>query len=243
MLHQWREEYADEPLPKRQGLTARQIFDEGKGAGLDPKALYFLMMVCEIKTVRRNRFTFAGVDWEGSCLYGYKDKILIRYLLSDLSQIYVFDPRDQFMGIVTQTSKADPIKDWQAAKRIIAERHSFKRQTKKLADFIREKPFVIEGRKDPDLIEYIEAEEAKTRPKQISPFIDDNAPQAVNVAPVEVRSGAVSTGEPGKPWFYDDYEKYDYLMAQKEISQEDQNWIEDFRSRSSLYKYAQGDER
>jgi putative transposase len=112
IMFQWREEYIDEPRPRRGGLTARQIFDEGKGVGLDPKALCFLMMAVEIKSVRRNRFTFAGTDWGGSCLYGYRGKVLIRYSLSDLSKIFVSDMNDDFMGTVEQCGKADPIKDW-----------------------------------------------------------------------------------------------------------------------------------
>lgn len=229
IMYQWREEYVDETLPKRQGFTARQMFEEGKGAGLDPKALYFLMMAVEIKTVRRNRFTFAGVDWQGECLYGYKEKVLIRYSLSDFSKIYVFDQRDKFMGIVTQSGKADPINDWQAAKQIMRERASFKRQTKRLADFIRKKPFVVDDRKNPELIEYIQTEEAKNKPEPNSPFIED----AVSTPRP---SSAVPDEEQSRPYFDNDYDKYDWLMAQKEISQADQAWIDAFLKRSSLYK-------
>jgi len=168
IMLQWREEYIDEPRPRRQGFTARQIFDDGKGAGLDPKALCFLMMAVEVKSVRRNRFTFAGIDWEGPCIYGYRGKILIRYSLSDFNKIYVFDTNDRYMGEVTQCGKADPIKDWQAAKRIVSERRKCKKETKRLDAFIQEKRFVIEGRRNPNLIEYIEAEDAKKQ--KVLPF-------------------------------------------------------------------------
>jgi len=162
IMLQWREEYIDEPRPRRQGLTARQMFDDGKGAGLDPKALCFLMMAVEVKRVSRSRFTFAGIDWEGPCIYGYKGKILIRYSLSDFSKIYVFDTNDRYMGEVTQCGKADPIKDWQAAKQIIATRRKYKKHSKELAAFL------VEGRRNPDLIEYIEAEDAKKQ--KVLPF-------------------------------------------------------------------------
>ena len=136
------------------------------------------------------------------------------------------------MGIVMQSGKSHPINDWQAAKRIMRERASFKRQTKRLGDFIREKPFVTEGRNAPDLIEYIEAKEAKSRPEANSPFIEDAA-----TSPGPEVSSSRSEGEQDRPYFDNDYDKHDWLMAQKasEISQADHAWLDAFLKRSSLY--------
>ena len=234
IMLQWREEYIDEPRPRRQGLTARQIFDDGKGAGLDPKALCFLMMAVEVKRVSRSRFTFAGIDWEGPCIYGYKGKILIRYSLSDFSKIYAFDLNDRYMGEVTQCGKADPIKDWQAAKRIVAERRHLKKQSKEFAAFL------VEGRKNPDLIEYFEAEETK-KPEivKLSPFADDSP----SPPPSPARGEGDIEGEPPtrdegiRPRWKYDYEKYDWLMEQTVLTPEDLKWIGEYRVSSSLYKH------
>jgi putative transposase len=233
IMLQWREEYIDERRPRRQGLTARQMFNEGRGAGLDPMALCFLMMAVEVKSVRRRRFTFAGIDWEGPCLYGYHGKILIRYSLSDLSKIYVFDTNDRYMGTVTQCCKADPIKDWQAAKRIAAERRGFKRDTKEFAALL------VGGRKNPDLIEYVEAEEAKKpQNRMISPFPESEDTRTLPVLP----DSTAATGEgnmdgPSRPRWKYDYEKYDWLMEQAAITADDRKWIEEYRASSSLYKF------
>ncbi len=239
MMQQWVEEYADEPRPKRQGLTPRQMFEEGKGPGLDPMKLWFLMMVAEVKKVSRCRFKFAGVFWEGPCLYGYKDKVIIRYSLSDLSKIYVFDPRDRFMGVVTQTTAADPIKDWQAGKRIMAKRRALKRETVRLLDFARKNNFVIDGRQPIDPSEYIEIEEAKKPQNKIKkPWLDELEPD------VEI-AGPGDTGpesESGPPRFKYDFEKYDYLMAQDAISPDDREWIADYRSWSSNLKHMSFDD-
>jgi putative transposase len=232
IMLQWREEYIDEPRPRRQGLTARQIFDEGKGAGLDPKALCFLMMAIEVKRVSRSRFTFAGVDWEGPCIYGFKGRVIIRYSLSDFSKIYVFDINDRYMmGTVTQCGKADPIKDWQAAKRIVAERRKLKKGSKEFAAFL------VEGRKNPDLIEYIEGEEVKKLDDKRSPFPDSGDRQVATSVPAradELPSNVEQTERPR--WKYD-YEKYDWLMEQDELTEADRKWIDDYRASSSLYKH------
>jgi len=231
IMLQWREEYIDEPRPRRQGLTARQMFDDGKGAGLDPKALCFLMMAVEVKSVRRSRFTFAGIDWEGPCLYGYKGKILIRYSLSDFSKIFVFDGSDRYMGTVTQCGKADPIKDWQAAKRIVAERRHLKKQSKEFAAFL------VEGRKNPDLIEYIEAEKAnQPQAKKLSPFADGEQKGQPPFYEVAV-TPSVNGDSPQRPRWKYDYEKYDWLMEQATLTPEDLKWIGEYRVNSSLYKH------
>jgi putative transposase len=244
IMLQWREEYIDEPRPRRQGLTARQIFDDGKGAGLDPKALCFLMMAVEVKSVRRSRFTFAGTDWEGPCLYGYKGNVLIRYSLSDLSKVYVFDPRDQFMGVVTQCGKADPIKDWQAAKRIVSERRKYKRDTKRLATFIQEKHFLIEGRSNPDLNEYIEAEEAKKpQNKIISPWLYEAIDNDSHPAPVE--EGKIDTmadhGSPLSGPFYSTLEDWYYEWAirqdPKDLSDADRKAMKEVENSAEYEKH------
>ena len=225
IMLQWREEYIDEPRPRRQGLTARQIFDDGKGAGLDPKALCFLMMAVEVKRVSRSRFTFAGIDWEGPCIYGYKGKILIRYSLSDFSKIYVFDISDRYMGEVTQCGKADPIKDWQAAKRIVAERRNLKKHSKELAAFL------VEGRRNPDLHDYIDIAQVKKLENKHSPF-EDNSTQSAEST--EHSEDQIESGRPR--WKYD-YEKYDWLMEQITLTPEDLKWIGEYRVSSSLYKH------
>jgi transposase len=235
IMFQWREEYIDEILPSRKGLTARQMFEDGKGTGLDPQALYFLMMAVEVKSIRRNRFTFAGIDWTGPCLYGYKDKILIRYSLSDFSQIYVFDSKNQFMGIVTQAGKADPINDWQAAKKIIKERAAFKRQTKRLAD-------------------YIEAEEAKKpREKFISAFGDDDDQIHCDLMPknpdeyaVIVEPDRSPLSRPAGPLFDEYYLQYDwYKKIEKKFpgrfNEADWCRITDYEETFQWEKYYSGD--
>jgi len=235
IIYQWVEEYVDEPLPKRQGFTARQMFEEGRGPGLDPKQLLFLMMVAEVKTVTRCRFRFAGVDWEGQCLYGYKGKILIRYSLNDLSQIYVFYPDDRFMGIVTQTTAAHPIKDWQAAKRIRVMRRDYKRETKRLLNSDRKNNFLIDGRQSLDSLDYIEAEEAKKpQNKIISPWLDESEPKAE----IAGQGDTEMESESGRPKFDHDFEKKDWMKAHPElVTERDHRWLEEYNSRSSLYKY------
>lgn len=48
---------------------------------------------------------------------------------------------------------------------------------------------------------------------------------------------AVSSGEPSRPKFKEDFEKYDWLMEQLILRPEDRQWISYYRSHSSLLKH------
>jgi len=192
IIYRWIEEYVDEPRPKRQGLTPRQMFEEGKGPGFDPRKLCYLMMVSKPVNVSRCRFTFAGVNWEGPCLYPYNGKAIIRYSLGDFSKIYVFDASDgHFMGDVTQTTAADPIRDYQAGKRIGNLRRVYNRLTTKREDLIRKNGFLIDGRQPTDLLEYIEAEEIKK--ERVLPFPLLDGPNSVESVPKDADPDKIDT--------------------------------------------------
>ena len=98
LIRQWRDFYAIQPLRGRKNQTAQELFESGRGSGVDPKALCFLMMKAEVKGVRRSRLTFDGFDWTGECLYGFKQKVIVRYSYSDRSRIFVFNLEDRFIG-------------------------------------------------------------------------------------------------------------------------------------------------
>jgi len=257
LIRQWRDFYASQPLRGRKNHTAQELFDPGRGPGVDPKALCFLMMKAEVKRVFRERLTFDGFDWTGDCLYGLNSRVLVRYSLSDRGQIYVFSLQEKFIGIVTPVSASAP-RDHEAGRRIISERNQAFRQTKALSALAkRASPETIDllSRKAPGLIEYIQQEETKKESPKLSPFIkDDNAPQAVcmpeepetpeqGVSGPGFHPGAGSTPEGESPFFYSDSDKFEWLMKQTFINPRDQAWLDDLMERTPIYKEAIKDYR
>ena len=87
----WVAEYAQRPHRGLKGLCPGEVFLAGKGPGVDEKALRFLMMHMEIKKVHRNGIRFMGRNYYDEALYGYRDRVTIRYDLEDLSRIHVYD--------------------------------------------------------------------------------------------------------------------------------------------------------
>lgn len=243
LIRQWRDFYMVQPLRGRKNQTAKELFDPGRGAGVDPKALCFLMMKAEVKGVRRNRLTFDGFDWVGDCLYGLKQNVIVRYSLSDRSRVYVFNLQNQFVGVVEPAEFTAP-RDHAAAQRITSERRRLLRQTNSLSKMARTaSPEVIDliSRKNPDLIEYIQAEEMKNEPPKLTAFLhDDRAPEAACMAvdPVASTSETEASGPAERPIFYSDTEKFEWLMKQPFISPKDQAWLDDLAERIPVFKQA-----
>jgi len=87
----WVNEYAQRPHRGLKGLQPGEIFAAGKGPGVNEETLRYLMMSMEIKTVQRNGVNFMGRWYYDESLYGYRDRVMIRYDLEDLSQVHVYD--------------------------------------------------------------------------------------------------------------------------------------------------------
>ena len=142
LIRAWRDRYAERPSRGRDGLRPIDIYNDGKGPGVDPHELIYLMMDREIKNVHRNGVTWLGWHWYDENLYGLKDKVVIRYSLSDLSQIYVFH-KNEFLCAAKPIEKVNPMasesenpKDMEAVKEVIRLKKKVKNTTRKLCDLL-----------------------------------------------------------------------------------------------------------
>ena len=253
LMHEWREFYAGQPSKGLDGKMPKEIFEPGKGPGMDPGQLAYLMMAREIKNIGRNGVNLFGYWWYDEALYGLRDQVVVKYSLSDLSQLYCFH-KNEFLCTLKPREKAHPMasesgtpKDVEDVKRMITEKRGLKKQTVKLYKLLGHKaseqlPWKEIVETVPNVVETIEKAQsevevkAKEKRKIITPFLEEPVKKDAVIA----RRG---DAENGRPWFYDDYEKYDWLMAQPALSEKDTEWIDHFRSISSLYKYAEGGER
>ncbi len=241
LITAWRDRYAENPSRGRDGLRPINIYNDGKGPGVDPNGLTYLMMDREIKTIHRNGVTWLGWHWYDEALYGLKDKVVIRYSLADLSQIYIFH-KNEFLCTARPVEKVNPMasesespKDMEAVKEVIRLKKRVKNTTRKLSDLLETKAasqIDWSRTKTPQIAETIQKIEEKKKPKvvNISPFLEEAESSKVKAEREENPNG--------RPWFFDDYEKYDWLMKQESISPEDRIWMEEFISKSSLYKHA-----
>jgi putative transposase len=196
LIRAWRDRYAERPSRGRDGLRPIDIFNEGKGPGVDPAKLYYLMMEREIKTIHRNGLTWLGWHWYDEAMYGLKDKIIIKYSLSDLSQIAVFH-KNEFLcwakpvePVHPMASESDNPKDMEAVKDVLRLKKKVRNTTLKLCDLLDSKAagqIDWSRTKSSEIAETIQKIEAeKVQPQIISPFVDEPEPET----PVEEENQA-----------------------------------------------------
>ena len=253
LILSWREFYADQPSRGLEGKTPKEVLNsrlDGNDGGIDAAELTYLMMAREIKTVHRNGFTLFGCNWYNEELYGYREPILVKYTLSDLSHIFCFTLRGEFLCTVNPVEKVHPMaseggtpKDIEAVKRLNARKRSLKNQTVKLHKLLGQKsaqvlPWREIVQEIPNMVETIEKIEAeKPKPKIISPFPNDLA------APVEVgtedKNEIVIDNEPGQsdPVLSPDslrfkyaWERYDYLLSKDQLTEMEERFIAEYKA-------------
>lgn len=92
LIAAWFDQYAQRPQRGHlDGTCPAEVFEAGRGPGIDKAELTWLMMNMEIKTIHRNGITFQGQNYYHPALVGRRHRVQVRYDLQDTSSIWVLD--------------------------------------------------------------------------------------------------------------------------------------------------------
>jgi len=105
------ERYNPRPQPRGhlKGKSPLEVFLAGKGPGIDPGELRFLMLSQTVRTIHRRGITHLGKDFYAPELYGRRHPVMIRYDLLDPDYILVFDEDGSFLCEARVMTKVHPI--------------------------------------------------------------------------------------------------------------------------------------
>jgi hypothetical protein len=221
------------------------------------------MMEREIKQVHRNGVTWLGWHWYDEAMYGLKDKVVIRYSLSDLSQIYVFHKNELLCTakpidpVHPMASESECPKDMEAVKEVIRLKKKVKNTTRKLSDLLETKQasqIDWSRTRSQEISETIQKIEEVKKPKivNISPFVegvkygDQPAPAP---APCKIDMAADHGSPLSCPWFADRwYEQYEWYVGNdpKNFNADDIDWIRWYETTTqwkSIYDTESGQRR
>ncbi len=209
MINKWLEFHYSQPCPNVKGKTIGQVLQNGRGSGVDINRLDDLMLATEIKTIHRNGIRFLKADYYNEALYGFRDRVLVKYSLFDLSKIKVFTLKGKFICEAERVMPINPlahyigdVKDVEDLKQRLKQQKQLERQTVQeyIKELKREKAFVpmlqVENTIEISDFQEIEFEE----PPKIS-----------NI-------------------FRNKYERYEHLLAQENLSEEDAQWLKDYEN-------------
>ena len=91
------------------GITPAEIFNAGKGPGVDKKELTFLMMQAEVKTLYRNGIRMFNTSYWNEALFGKQwNEVLVRYDLLENDSIFVYDNTGEFVCEAKRIDKVHP---------------------------------------------------------------------------------------------------------------------------------------
>ena len=97
IIEEWLKFYRSQPCPHVQGKTIGEVFDEGKGEGVDISSLDDLMMMQQIRKIGRNGVKLFDTLYYAPELYGINDKVIVKYSLFDISRVKIYSLAGEYI--------------------------------------------------------------------------------------------------------------------------------------------------
>jgi len=139
-LEKWWDFHAWTQHPTLKGQQKGEVFQAGRGPGVDVGKLNELMMDRRIKRLTQNGVSFLNGYYFHEALYGLREQVEIRYDFSDISLIHVYAKNGDYICRADRKDSVHPMaallgkaKDEEELKYQIGQHRSLKKQTTKLA--------------------------------------------------------------------------------------------------------------
>ncbi|MCF8719251.1 Mu transposase C-terminal domain-containing protein [Nitrospina gracilis] len=251
-MGEWWKYHAWQPHPTLKGQTKGDVFEAGRGADVDPETLTYLMMDAKVKRIGRNGIRFLHADYFHDALYGFRNEVVIRYDLQDISRIHVYLKTGDHLCTAERRKAIHPMaahlgdaQDVSELKHRISEIRSLKNQTTRLAkkslqiqnsmDAVNELPWnrIIEISPDlPDQLERISGEHDSANAAKQIPEVSASTQQheEIQQGPDTLEPDSPGPEENIVPLFSTEYEYYEYLAdkPKNQLTQEETEWLETF---------------
>lgn len=207
----WLDFYNSKPCPNAPQISIKECLNRVQKQNINPDILNDLMMKTETRTINKHGITFLGMHYRSEVILGIRDMVNIRYSLFDLTKIYVYSKKGEFLCVAKRVEKVHPmarvlgsVKDMEEYKQQYVKQQQIKnRLIKKVkATFPKEELRILE----------IEPEETNTVPTE-----PEKKRREKKLTPRERQIN--------RPFFNSDYEKYEWLMSNGCTNAEDRNWL------------------
>lgn len=109
MIDMWLNFKNSQPCPNAPDKTIAEVLEERKRQNIDINQLDDLMLATEVKTIQRNGIRFLNCDYFDERLYGFKNKVLIKYNLFDLTSIKVYTTKGEYLCTAGRVPETHPM--------------------------------------------------------------------------------------------------------------------------------------
>ena len=211
----WIDYHNSKPCPNNNQMTIKECLNSVQKQEIDKNILNDLMMKTETRTINKHGITFLGMHFRSDVLLDLRESVFIRYSLFDLSKIYVYSMKGEFLCVARQKEKIHPmanhlgtVKDMEEFKQRIQKQ---KRQFNKVKkDFLKYYPT-----EEAEVLEIEGVNEKKNKSTQ----------ELSVVKPKRERKQTPREQQMNRPFFNSDYEKFEWLMSNGTTNQEDRKWL------------------
>ncbi|MCX5785688.1 MAG: transposase [Elusimicrobia bacterium] len=205
------------PNPYVKNKTCKQVFDEGSGPGVNISDLDDLMLSVNITRLGRNGVRLFGQEYFNEALYGMISEVVVKYSLSDLTKVKIYDLKGKFICEAPRVERIHPMATlFGDAKDKTALAMAQHMQRKLTADT---KERSIERFAPVPEIAWcgIPANPAPVNAVRVS---------AIPASAVAVTSAHPKEGE--RPLFMEMFERYDWLLKHGANTDEDKTFMADY---------------
>ena len=105
----WIDYHNSKPCPNNNQMTIKECLNSVQKQEIDKNILNDLMMKKEIRTINKHGITFLGLHYRSEVLLDLRETVFIRYSLFDLSKIYVYSMKGEFLCVARQEEKIHPM--------------------------------------------------------------------------------------------------------------------------------------
>ena len=184
-------------------------------------------MKTEGRTINKHGITFLNMHYRSDAILGLRDKIYIRYSLFDLSKVYVYSAKGEFLCVANRVQKVHPMARVLGT---VQDMEEYNQQYKKQQQ--------IKSRLIKKVKSYYKSEDIPLL--EIEPEVIDEITPLIEEKPKKERKQTPREQQVNRPIFTNDAEKYEWLITNGCTNSEDRKFITKF-IQSEQYDLLYGD--
>ena len=212
----WLEFHNKKPCPNDRSKSIQEMLDGVQKQHININILNTLMMKTECRTITKHGITFLNMHYRSEAILGLREQVFIRYSLFDLSKIFVYSSKGEFLCVAKRVQKVHPMANVLGT---VKDMEEYKQQYKKQQQIKNRLVKQIKKNFTSDELQVLEIEGVNEELALSEPT------QKILSKPKRERVKTPREQQMNRPLFNTNYEKYEWLMKNGCTNSEDRTWL------------------
>ena len=208
----WLEFHNKKTCPNDRSKSIQEMLDGVQKQHININILNTLMMKTECRSITKHGITFLNMHYRSEAILGLREQVFIRYSLFDLSKIFVYSSKGEFLCVAKRVQKVHPMANVLGT---VKDMEEYKQQYKKQQQIKNRLVKQIKKNFTSDELQVLEIEQEQ--PIELEPIIEEK--------PKRERVKTPREQQMNRPIFTSNYEKYEWLMKNGCTNSEDRTWL------------------